>query len=68
MHLATDAKGQTLYEKMLEGKFLVGDGSNNSSSNYGLVPITQREVRVFTDNILLEEVYARGHRKDRTTS
>ena len=23
---ATDAKGQTLYEKMVEGKFLLGDG------------------------------------------
>jgi len=23
---ATDAKGQTLYEKMTEGKFLLGDG------------------------------------------
>ena len=23
---ATDAKGQTLYEKMMEGKFLLGDG------------------------------------------
>ena len=23
---ATDAKGQTLYEKMAEGKFLLGDG------------------------------------------
>ena len=24
---ATDAKGQTLYEKMVEGKFLLGSGS-----------------------------------------
>jgi len=23
---ATDTKGQTLYEKMVEGKFLLGDG------------------------------------------
>ena len=23
---ATDAKGQTLYEKMVDGKFLLGDG------------------------------------------
>jgi hypothetical protein len=23
---ATDAKGQTLYEKMMDGKFLLGDG------------------------------------------
>ena len=24
---ATDQKGQTLYEKMVEGKFLLGDGT-----------------------------------------
>jgi hypothetical protein len=27
---ATDAKGQTLYEKMAEGKFLLGSGSEES--------------------------------------
>ncbi len=27
---ATDAKGQTLYEKMLEGKFLLGSGSEET--------------------------------------
>ncbi len=29
---ATDAKGQTLYEKMLEGKFLLGSGSEETST------------------------------------
>jgi hypothetical protein len=26
LSFATDAKGQVLYEKMVEGKFLLGDG------------------------------------------
>ena len=29
---ATDAKGQTLYEKMVEGKFLLGPGREDTST------------------------------------
>jgi hypothetical protein len=33
---ATDAKGQTLYEKMAKGKFLLGDGRDKELYNLEL--------------------------------